>query len=143
MKFFELLSQNQFLTFCLTLITTIIPVLITTYKTKKLRFFNVYFQAKSEAFGRAISVATKYIDIRHEDKNTYYDVLCESLDRAALFSSDETIKKIQALKVIALALEEEKCNENPKNIVPDYYKIYYETLRCFRDEIANCRKGKF
>ena len=116
----------------------IIVALYTQYKAKKIKFFEVYFSRKADAYEALLKVI---------DSVSPHDIadlkrLTSEMSCAVLYCSDKNLRAVKAF--INYVSDSYLAQIQGENLdISEYLNAKEALLSVFREEIQNCRKFKF
>lgn len=128
-----ILENKDILLCCITGIVSVAIAGFTYYQTKKLTFFNVYFENKVKAYNEFFDNLAKVpLHTSLEDGRQ----IISSIHKVSLYASEEASE--YCLKLFEVFLNIKKMDEN------DSYDIVLgQAIEAFRKDIDNCKKFKF
>ncbi len=108
-------------------LSSLIVGCITFYKTQRLRFFDVYFNRKSEAYSEYIRAAIHYIETNEGFESVYFN-----FHVAKMYCSKEALKELDELSKIIVRKD-----------IKEFVVTLDKATEIFRKDLQSCRKHKF
>lgn len=124
--------DSNILAVCITGLGSIIVAAITYYKTKKLKFFDVYFNKKTDAYEQFIKSVINYMG---DDHDGGYKMV-EDLYIAKLYCSQNAFDQLQELVTVSTWAKKKNDFKNVDEIVD-------QSMVIFREDIKSCRDYNF
>lgn len=115
---------------CCTCIFSLVVAAYTFYKTKKLHFFNAYFEKKANAYNEFFDAISHF----PFDEIQATPEFTAALHKITLYASDEALQH-------CLSLADEL-----KNLNSTYQcnpRVLHDAITAFREDIDNCKKFHF
>ena len=100
----------------------------TFYKTQQLKFFDVYFEKKAQAYADYIQAVIHFVETK-EDFETVYS--CFNI--AKIYCSLEAVRALDSLVIISTRDEQ----------IKSFTKSLDKAVEIFRKDMQSCRKYKF
>lgn len=115
---------------CCTCIFSLVVAAYTFYKTKKLHFFNAYFEKKTNAYNEFFDAISHF----PFDKIQATPEFTAALHKITLYASDDALQYCIAL---ANELSNLRCTSqyNPQ--------VLHDAIMSFRKDIDDCKKFRF
>lgn len=117
------------------LVSSVIAVCITYYKTKKLRFFDVYFENKVSSYNNFWIAVSEIRENPQSSENRAN--LRIMLYQLGMFSNEDVFQKSQDLGGILLTYSAEV------GLPVELEKRADDLMRAMRKDIDNCKKFRF
>lgn len=128
----QVLLNKDLVVCCLTLLGSFAVAAFTYYKTKKLKFFDVYFDQKAKAYNDFIRAAAESLE---SGSNNAVE-LFRALYTAKMYCSKRATRELDSVARIVVRSDAEY---DPKL----FREAIERAIEIMRDDMQKCRKYKF
>lgn len=111
-------------------IISLIVCCVTYYKTKRLHFFDVYFEMKAKAYADYISAVVRFSNSEENVESAF-----SAFQIAKMYCSDDALKSLKTVMGSA--------SKRDKDGLLPFVSTLDEAIQIFRTDMQECRRYKF